>query len=38
MTKPVWSNVLAFEGNSYSQFSGSLSIDYKYLHAKEIPY
>ena len=41
MTKPVWSHLLAFSAwtlkeNSYSQLPGSLSPDYKYLHAQHI--
>ena len=40
MTKPVWSNVLALSAwtlkNSYIQFPGSLSPDYKYLHASNV--
>ena len=29
---------LDFEESSYSQMPGSLSPDYKYLHARQIPY
>ena len=41
MTKPVWSHFplegLDFEECSYSQLPLSLSPDYKYLHARQIP-
>ena len=38
MTKPVWSLVLApiSKTSSYNQLPGSLSPDYKYLHASQI--
>ena len=41
MTNPVWSHVLALsectlKKSSYNQLSGSLSPDYKYLHARKI--
>ena len=39
MTKPVWSlECLDLEERSYSQLQGSLSQDYKYMHAKQIPH
>ena len=38
MTKPVWSHVLAFEESSCNQFPRNLSLDYKYLHAGQIPH
>ena len=39
MTKPVWCvECLEFEENSYSQLPGSLSQDYKYMHARQIPH
>ena len=43
MTNPVWSHFfglecLDFEESSYSQLSGSLRLDYKYLHARQIPH
>ena len=45
MTKPLWSHVLAFSAwilkkayiYIYSQLPGTLSPDYKYLHARLIP-
>ena len=43
MTKPVWSHVLALSAwtlkkeSSYSQLSGNLSSDYKYLQASQTP-
>ena len=40
MTKPVWSHDSAlndFEKSSYSQWPGSLSPNYKYFHARQIP-
>ena len=43
MTKPVWYHVLALsawtlkKAHNYSQLSGNLSPDYKYLHASLIP-
>ena len=43
MTKPVLVSCfglhcLDIEENSYSQLPGSLSPDYKYLHARQIPH
>ena len=42
MTKPVWSHVLALSAWTFKKahivsLPGSLSPDYKYLHARQIP-
>ena len=43
MTKPVWSHALALSALTLKkahngQLPGNLSLDYKYLHANQIPH
>ena len=39
MSKPVWSHeCMDFEESYYSQLPGRLSLDYKYLHARQTPH